>query len=108
MQQLNDRGWAIRELGRRSGIDISYINQIVLGHRNPGSKACRGIAHALDFPEVIVFQQFGYITQDPLIDPSTEQFISILSQLSDDDQSELLEIANLKVARQNQLQGISN
>ncbi|MFC1923561.1 helix-turn-helix domain-containing protein [Chloroflexota bacterium] len=101
--QLNDRGWVKKELGMRSGLDISYVNQIILGHRNPGPKACRGIAKALEIPEVIVFQQFGYLTQDPAIDPTTETFITILSQLPEDDQSELLEIAKIKLYRQNHL-----
>ena len=99
--QLNDRGWVKKELGRRSGLDISYVNQIILGHRNPGPKACRGIARGLDLPEVTVFRQIGFLTEDPLIDPSVETFITIISRLSEEDQSELLEIARLKLDRQN-------
>lgn len=106
-QQIKEKGWSQQYVGRRSGLDVSYINEIIRGERNPGAKACRGIARALEIPEIIVFQQFGYITQDPAIDPTTETFFTILSQLSEEDQSELHEIARIKLARQNLLRSIN-
>jgi transcriptional regulator with XRE-family HTH domain len=101
-EQINERGWKKGELSKRSGLDISYTYQIIAGNKRPGAVACRAIARALDVPEVIVFRQISYLTEDPVIDPSVETFITILSKLSEEDQSELLEIAKLKFDRQNQ------
>jgi transcriptional regulator with XRE-family HTH domain len=49
-QELNDRGWSIRELARRTRPRISNatINDILTGRTTPGLKSCRGIAHALN------------------------------------------------------------
>ena len=103
-EQINERGWKKSELAKRSGLDRSYTFQIIAGKRRPGAVACRAISKGLDVPEVTVFRQIGYLTEDPVIDPSVETFITILSQLSEEDQSELLEIAKLKLDRQNRLQ----
>ena len=102
-EQINERGWKKKELAKRSGLDISFTCQIIKGKIRPGAVACRAIAKGLDVPEVTVFRQIGYLTEDPLNDPSVETFITIISQLSEEDQSELLEIARLKLDRQNRL-----
>jgi transcriptional regulator with XRE-family HTH domain len=107
-EQINERGWKKSELAKRSGLDRSYTYQIIAGNKRPGAVACRAIARALDVPEVIVFRQISYLTEDPVLDPSIENFIAILSQLSNDDQAELLEIAKLKLDRQNRLKNVNN
>lgn len=46
--ELNERGWSLRELGRRSGFSHPYISAILSGQRtNPSADFCIAVARAL-------------------------------------------------------------
>ena len=55
---LNDTGLSMRELARRSGLDVSFLSKILNGKRNPPSseKDIRKIARILELdPGKLVF-----------------------------------------------------
>ncbi|MDA3793035.1 MAG: helix-turn-helix domain-containing protein [Elusimicrobia bacterium] len=50
---LKDKGISMRELARKSGLDVSFLSKILSGRRNPPrkEKAINKIARALDIRE---------------------------------------------------------
>lgn len=55
---LKESGISMRELARKSGLDVSFLSKILSGKRNPPSKEedIRKIAKALDIkPEILIF-----------------------------------------------------
>lgn len=46
--QLQEKGWSLRELSRRSDLSDSYISNIMSGKREPGAKFYMGVAKAFD------------------------------------------------------------
>jgi len=48
--KLNENGWSIRELARRSNISHVTITNVLNGDRNPGAKFCLAIASGLRVP----------------------------------------------------------
>jgi transcriptional regulator with XRE-family HTH domain len=60
-QQLEEKGWSYRELGRRSGIAFQSIARYADGTRNPGTRACRKMAKALDVPYEEIMRLAGHL-----------------------------------------------
>lgn len=47
-RMLQEKGWSMRELGRRSGLSGSFISRVLDQKNEPGDKFYRGIAKAFD------------------------------------------------------------
>jgi len=71
-QELDERGWSIRELARRTRPRISNatINDILTGRTQPGLKSCRGIAHAFNTPPETAMRLANLL---PAVTPTAEQ-----------------------------------
>ena len=99
--QLNILGWNPSYLADRSTIDRSYICQILSGHIIPGAECCRAIAHALFVSEETVLRQAGHLSPKTYEQTNIDDWVYLLSELPEDDRQELLDIAQVKLNRQN-------
>jgi len=97
--ELQARGWALNELGRRAGVSSAAVSLVMSGQRNAGPEFCTGVAVALDLPPVIVFRKAGLL---PPADPETEERREaqyLFSQLIDEDQTTVLTIMRALLGR---------
>ena len=97
--ELQARGWALNELGRRAGVSSAAVSLVMSGQRNAGPEFCRGVAVALDLPPVIVFRKAGLL---PPIDPETErsrELQYLFRRLGDEDQTIMLTILRAMLGR---------
>lgn len=60
-EEIETRGWTLRELGRRSGLTHVAISNVLNGVRNPGVEFCLKIARALQTPPELVFRCAGLL-----------------------------------------------
>lgn len=63
--EVKNRGWSLRELGRRADISHATISNIISGQTNPGFDFCVGIAKALDMPAEDVLRRAGLLPALP-------------------------------------------
>jgi len=57
--KMDEKGWSQSELGRRSGISQAQVGRLLLGARQPGIKACKSLANALDCSVYDVYRAAG-------------------------------------------------
>ena len=60
-QILNERGWSVRELARRAGVEHSTVNSVLAEKHDPGLRFCNGIARAVKVPPERVFRLAGLL-----------------------------------------------
>lgn len=60
-QQLKQRNWSIRELGRRSAVSHSWISNVVNKGKTPDWNFCASIAPALGLSPIEIFLIAGKI-----------------------------------------------
>lgn len=57
--KMDEKGWSQSETGRRSGISQAQIGRLLMGTRQPGIKACKSLANALDCSVYDVYRAAG-------------------------------------------------
>ena len=72
-EELDKRGWSIREIARRAGLVHGTVVGILNG-RHPGIETCRGIARALGVPTEEVLRRAGLL---PPLPPRDEYIIEL-------------------------------
>jgi transcriptional regulator with XRE-family HTH domain len=92
-EQINLKGWRPAELASRSGLDPGFVNHLLNRKRNPGPKASRAIAHALDLPEEEVFRQAGLLSPKPEDPPGLGEWIRMYVLADEEERDRMLEIA---------------
>ena len=100
--ELDKRGWKHSDLARKSGSLPTYITGLLAGYRLPSPRFCRPIAHALDLPEEVVFRKAGLLSTLPFDSSKYTDWIGLFSQLSEDNQQEMIEFARIKLKRTKQ------
>lgn len=106
--ELGRRGMSQADLEAKSGLSAATISRILSGSRGAGADTARKIARAFNMPPENVMRAAGILppTFAEIIDsnPSLRELYSILSQMSEADQVELLRYARyrLKSARDEQ------
>jgi len=98
--ELNLRNWNDHQLCLKAGISNSVISKARAGLRPIGWDACVAIASALDYPAETVFKRAGLLPSEDEKSIIDKQIIHIVQQLDSEDQNELLEIARLKLEKQ--------
>lgn len=85
-QEIEQRGWTIAELARRSEVAHGTINNVLNGVRNPGMDLCCALACALDVPETEVLWRAGLLREKPVTvdQPWLAEIIKAVRQLSPD------------------------
>lgn len=59
--ELNSRGWSIRELARRAGISHTTVADVLSEQRKPTAEFCIAIAKALNVPEESTLRRAGIL-----------------------------------------------
>ena len=99
--QLDRLGWNPYILADRSTIDPSYVYQIIKGQLIPGVECCKAFAHALFISEETVLREAGHLSPKPDYQTKIDDWVYLLSELSEKDRQEILEIAQVKLNREN-------
>ena len=98
--ELDKRNWSASDLARAAGVGRSSISMVLNQNRGIGPELCLAIARALKYPPKVVFEAAGLLPPEPDIDAGFEEWAYMLSQLPERDRDELLQIARLKLERQ--------
>jgi transcriptional regulator with XRE-family HTH domain len=84
-EETYDRGWSIRELERRAGLNRGRISNAANLERQPTLEVCQGLARAFDLSVVEVQRHAGYLPSPPSEDrlQEFEEIAEILASLPD-------------------------
>jgi transcriptional regulator with XRE-family HTH domain len=85
-EQLNERGWSMRELARRSGLSHAVISLVLSKHNAPGLDFCVGVARALDVPPENVLRMAGLIPKRTTRQEMVDEILYHFEGLNEDDQ----------------------
>jgi len=77
--ELNTRGWSMREMARRAGVSHTTIASIMSGRRKATADVCKGIAKALNVPTEDILRLVGLLP--PLPDDWQGQFKQVCDKL---------------------------
>lgn len=80
-EELNKRGWTMRELARRAGLGSSTLSLILSGQRKPGTRFCKKIAKALGVSPEEVYRHAGLLPDMP--DEDDKTFWEIVETIRD-------------------------
>jgi transcriptional regulator with XRE-family HTH domain len=101
--EIDKRDWKAATLARQAGLSKGTVSDILNQRRAPGHEFCVRVAGALHYPPEDVLRLADLLPpQGELGDLSLRQLVEVARQLSDDERAELLEIALLKLRRQEQ------
>ena len=70
--EIDDRGWTLREMARRSDLTHVAISNVLNEVRNPGVEFCLKVARAFHVPPERVFRRAG------LLPPIDNVFLSFV------------------------------
>jgi transcriptional regulator with XRE-family HTH domain len=70
--QRKARGWTQAQLAEYSGVKLSYLKQLEIGERNPGTKILAGLANAFQVPVEVVLREAGMSVPAPLAELENE------------------------------------
>jgi transcriptional regulator with XRE-family HTH domain len=97
--QLKKQGINQAELWRRSGVSEAHISRVIAGD-GAGIEFCVKIAKGFKISPVTVLYEAGWLSFGPDGDESLEEWKHVLSQLPQSERDELMQIARLKLERQ--------
>lgn len=78
--ELEDRGWSMRELGRRSGVSHTQISDVISGKARPGSDFCQAVARGLGEPPGKIYRLAGLLP--PVSEARRREFEELAEQLA--------------------------
>lgn len=64
-EEVKQRGWTFRELGRRAGLSSGAISKVMTGATDSTWEFCAKIAEAMEMSSVDVFRQAGLLPPIP-------------------------------------------
>jgi transcriptional regulator with XRE-family HTH domain len=98
--ELQQRGWSVRELARRAGVSHGAINNVLNGYSNAGPDLCTAIARAFHMPVETVFRQAGLLPE-PTQDERgyIREVLEIMRELTPDERYEILSYAQMRYHR---------
>jgi transcriptional regulator with XRE-family HTH domain len=84
-EQLEKRGWSMREASTRAGLSEGRISQI-MRDQVPGIEACIKMAHAFGVPPTYVLFLAGYLERDPSrgVPPELQNILDMLESMRDE------------------------
>lgn len=89
-EQLENKPWSIRELGRQLNISHSHAARIVNGEARPSAKLCERIAELFDMDVETIGEWAGVMPALPPETASVRQAMRLFSQLSESDREVVL------------------
>jgi len=98
-EQLQIRGWSMREFGRQIGVSPSHTARIVNGEVIPSVNLIDDIARALDTSAEIVMRKAGLLPPERPETADRREASYLFSQLPDDEQAVVLTIMRALLER---------
>jgi transcriptional regulator with XRE-family HTH domain len=103
-EQMNSRGWSVRETARRGGISHTPISFVLSGEQ-PSFETCVALARAFNLQPETVLRKAGLLPEVPDTNELARE-VYLLGLLSEEDRQEVLEIVQLKIKRQEESDAI--
>lgn len=97
--EMKRRGLSIREFAKLVGVSHPLISDILSGGK-PSYRTCEKLAPVLNMPVETVLRLAGYLPAPPSNTEYQEELLHLFSQLSPEDQKEILELLRFKAERQ--------
>lgn len=91
-QEMNLRGWSIRELARRSELAPTTISDVLGQRTKPGIQFCNGIAHALKEPPERIFRLAGILPPIVIGKEKETELLEHFRYLDKDNQNRIIAI----------------
>lgn len=101
VNQLNDRNWSHRELGRRAGVSGAAVSRVISGEQNPGADFCAKIAKALGESPDKIFRLAGLLLPESNPAQGEDDLLAVFRQLDKQRQRFLLDAARGLLGRPN-------
>lgn len=98
--QLKSKGWSDYQLTKRAGLAHSVMSKARSGVRPISWDACVALATALELPPETVLRKAGLLPAKAEESPLNDEIIYLMGNLPLDDQTEILNIARMKLERQ--------
>lgn len=83
--EIEERGWTIRELGRRSGINPGTLSYVLNYERGAGPGFCQKIAATFGEPPEKIFRLAGLLPSVPELQADWEELMFYYNRLTDDE-----------------------
>ena len=100
--ELEERGWSIREMARRAGVSHTAIASALNRKGRPSAELCVAIADVLGVSAIEVVQRAGILPPDPPETTAWRRLNAMWARLSDEDQERVLEIVETWVQKRGQ------
>lgn len=101
-EELDARGWSMREAARRAGVSHSLISKVVSGSTPASADFCVAMAHVFDADPIQVMQKAGILKNPPPPTPLDDQLLDAFHRLKERDQQAaatlLFDLAETRVA----------
>lgn len=100
-QQLSLRNWRPADLARAAGLSNATITRILNGDRRAGPDMANAIALGLGLPPDLVFRRAGLLPPQPgpERDPTLQELLEIMRNLSPDERREVVDYALFRYRR---------
>lgn len=101
--ELAARNWRPADLARASKLYQSTLANILNEQRKPGPEVLLAISEALDLPPDLVFRRAGLLPPQagPERDPSFQELLEIMRNLSPEDRRDVTDYALFRFRRSN-------
>lgn len=102
-EELDSRGWTMRELGRRAHLSHGTISNLLASKSEPTPDTLTAIAQALGEPPEKLFRMAGLLRQPRGDDEATVQdMIAIMRELTPDERLRVLEFGYFLLRQERQ------
>ena len=98
-EQMKERGWNQSETAVRADLSRTTISDFLSNTAPIGFEACNKLAKAFNIYPPEVFRIAGLIPAAPVKDEKLETLIHRFSQLNNDDQQTILELARFLLSK---------
>ena len=98
-QETTNRGWSIREFGRRIGASPSHAARIANGEARPSVRLCNEIALALGVPPEEVMRKADLLPPEPRETTRLKRAKRLIAELADEEQEIALDLIQVLVDR---------
>jgi len=93
IEEIDKRGWSIRELAKRANLAHGTINSVLAQKSKPGVIFCTGIARALREPPERIFRLAGLLPPVIIGQEREKELLDLFHNLDVSDQNRVIGIA---------------
>jgi transcriptional regulator with XRE-family HTH domain len=89
-EKLKEKGWSVREFGRRIGVSPSHASRVVNGHVTPSFRLCNEIARAFSVRPQKVLVLAGLIPPEPAEVAGEKRMLHLYRELPAEDRQDAM------------------